>query len=155
MLVAKRRRVRCLLLALVLAGVGGCGGAFDATVEGVITLDGDPVPAGAIAFIPADGGPLGYARTDSSGNYEVFTGNEAGLQTGQYGVTVVARESPAETHSKLGGPAAPGKRITPPWYGSSRSSPLTYDVVLGSNEIDITLTSEAPADWKPKNRKRR
>ncbi len=155
MLVANRRPVRGLLWAFVLVGVGGCGGAFEATVEGVITLDGAPVPAGAIAFIPVDGGPLGYARTDSSGNYEVFTGNEAGLPTGAYGVTVVAREAPAETHSKLGGPAAPGKRLTPVWYGSSKSSPLTYTVKAGSNDFDIALTSEAPAGWQPKKRKRR
>ena len=135
--------------------LGGCGGAYDSTVKGVITLDGNPVTAGAVAFIPSSGGSLGYARTDRSGWYEVFTGNELGLPSGEYGVTVVAREAPKETHSKLGGPPPPGARITPPWYGSSKTSPLNYTVEPGSNKIPLDLTSEPPSGWKPPKRKRR
>ena len=144
-----------LCMAVACVALGGCGGAYDATVKGVVTLDGNPVTAGAVAFIPSAGGSLGYARTDRAGRYEVFTGNESGLPSGEYGVTVVAREAPKETHSKLGGPSQPGKRITPPWYGSSKSSPLSYTVEPGSNKISLELSSEPPPGWKPPKRGRR
>ncbi len=149
------RRNRNLLLASMLAAIAGCGGVYDATVEGVVTLDGNPVPAGAVAFIPSSGGPSAYAQSDTSGNYEVFTGMEAGLSPGEYAVTVVAREDPTAKQSNFEGPPPPGKQITPLWYGSSKTSPLKYTVEAGANDYDIALTSEAPADWKPQNRKRR
>ncbi len=151
----KNRWMGSLFLAFACVALGGCGGVYDSTVKGVVTLDGNPVVAGAVAFIPSGGGSLAYARTDQSGRYKVFTGNEVGMPSGQYGVTVVAREAPKETHSKLGGPPPPGKRITPPWYGSSKSSPLNYNVEPGSNVISLELTSEPPPGWNPPKGRRR
>ena len=150
----KKRRKQNLLLASALAALAGCGGVYDASVEGLVTLDGSPIPAGSVAFIPSSGGSPAYAQSDSSGRYEVYTGKEAGLPPGKYDVTVVARAAPTEKRSKSGGPPPPGKQITPPWYGSSKSSPLNYTVESGSNEIDIALTSVTPADWNPKGRRR-
>lgn len=154
MFVQKKRLPKTLLLLAVMVG---CGGRYDASVTGIVTLDDEIVPAGAISFIPVEKGPPAYARTDESGEYEVFTGNEAGLKPGQYGVTIVARHPPKENRSALGGPPPPGERITPQWYGSSRLSPLIYTVESGSNEINLELTSEPPPGWGPpkKNRRRR
>jgi len=153
--VPEYRWVGSLYLAFACVALGGCGGTYDASVQGVVTLDGNPVTAGAVAFVPDKGGSLGYARTDRSGRYKVYTGNEFGLPSGHYRVTVVARETPKETHSKLGGPPAPGKRITPPWYGSSKSSPLNYTVESGSNTIPLELTSEPPSGYRSKKSRRR
>lgn len=138
----------------VLATMIGCGGPYDSSVEGVVTLNGDPVASGAVAFIPAGGGPPAYALTDAAGKYEVYTGSEAGLSSGAYGVTVVAREPPKEKQSKLGGPPKPGKQLTPPWYGSSKATPLNFDVKPGSNDIDLELNSDPPPDWNPPRRRR-
>jgi len=149
------KRIRYTILALAAMVLSGCGGTYDASVEGVVTLDGNPVPSCSVAFIPAAGGSPGYARTNGSGKYEVFTGNELGLPSGEYRVTLVARENPTETHSELGGPPPPGKRITPPWYGSSRSSPLLYKVEPGSNDIPLELTTQPPPGQQPNQRQRR
>lgn len=147
-------KVKTWLVAVVLIATVGCGSAYDASVEGIVTLDGNPVPAGSIAFVPAQGGPAAYARSDQSGNYVVFTGREAGLPPGKYGVTVVARETPTEKYNKLGGPN-PGKQLTPPWYKSSRHTPLNFEVQPGSNDINLELSSEPPPEWNPPQRKRR
>ena len=153
MLVVTNRKFHYLLPALVVMGLSGCGGPYDASVEGMVTLDGSPVPSGAVAFIPTGGGPPGYALSDQSGRYEVFTGREAGLPSGEYSVTVVAREEPKEKRTKDGGPPPPGKRLTPAWYGSSTASPLRFTVEPGSNDIQIDLTSEPPHGQQPQRRR--
>jgi len=124
----------------------GCGGSNnEATVQGVVTLDGAPVPAGSISFVPAGGGTQAYAMSDESGNYEAYTGREAGLKPGQYRVTVVARERPATNHTETGAPAPAGASITPRWYASPETSGLSFDVKPGSNEINLDLNSQPPA----------
>lgn len=125
--------------------LSGCGSNSAATVQGVVTLDGAPVPAGSISFVPATGGAQSYAMSDESGNYEVYTGREAGLTPGQYRVTVVARERPKVNQTELGGPAPAGDSLTPRWYASPDTSGLTFDVKPGSNDINLELTSQPPA----------
>jgi hypothetical protein len=138
-----------MLAGSILFTALGCGGAYDASVSGVVTLDGNSVNKGAIAFIPESSGPAAYAQIDSSGEYNVFTGMEAGLPSGDYKVTVVSREPPETTHSKLGGPPAPGKAVTPPWYAMVGSSPLQFQVAPGANEINLELKSTPPPGYKP------
>lgn len=138
----------CLMLV-------GCGGTYDASVSGVATLDGSPLPSGSVAFIPNQHGPSSYAAVMSDGTFTVNTGREVGLPSGSYTVTVVAREKSIEDKSGRGLPPTPGKQITPPWYSSKNSSPLKFDVASGSNEINLELTSEAPPGWKPQPRGRR
>lgn len=124
---------------------GGCGGSNnEATVQGVVTLDGAPVPEGSISFVPSTGGAQAYAMSDDSGNYEVYTGREAGIKPGEYRVTVVARERPKVNQTESGGPAPAGASITPRWYASPETSGLTFDVKPGSNDVNLELNSQPP-----------
>lgn len=134
-------------VGMALFGLSGCGGPYDATVIGLVTLDGEPISTGTISFIPASGGAQGYAMVELSGSYEVYTGREAGLLPGDYKVTVVARE-PSTSPSEDGGPPPPGKPITPRWYASPQTSGLTFNVQPGSNEINLELSSTPPAGWQ-------
>lgn len=62
-------RLRQLIVATaLLSSAIGCGGAYESTVTGVVTLDGAPVQKGAVAFLPDSGGPPAYAQIDASGN---------------------------------------------------------------------------------------
>ncbi|MDA0253813.1 MAG: hypothetical protein O3A37_12030 [Planctomycetota bacterium] len=55
----------------VLAAVAGCGGPPQASVRGRVTLDGEPLAHGTIAFLPADGkGPTAGGLV-TAGGYEV------------------------------------------------------------------------------------
>jgi hypothetical protein len=139
---------RLLVITLALA-LTGCGGAYDATVNGVVTLNGQPLTRGNVAFIANDKAPA-YARIDSSGEYEVYTGREVGLPSGSYTVTVVSREPAAVERSELGGPPPPGKSLTPAWYANPSTSGLSYTVESGDNEINIELNSTPPPGWKPR-----
>lgn len=144
---------RIMLAALVCALVG-CENAYEASVNGMVTLDGSPVPSGVIAFFPKSGGPSAYARSDKSGYYTVYTGSEQGLPPGEYGVTVVARDRPEKTHTETGAPN-PGKQLTPAWYKSAVHTPLSFEVQSGANDIDLELTTDPPPDWKPPKSRRR
>lgn len=108
-------------------------------------MDGVPVPAGSISFVPSTGGAQAYAMSDDSGNYEAYTGREAGLTPGEYRVTVVARERPKTNQTESGGPAPAGASITPRWYASPETSGLTVDVKPGSNDVNLELNSQPPA----------
>ena len=142
-----------LVVSTVALSLVGCGGTYDASVHGVVTLDGKPLARGTLAYDSISEGPLCYGLIQSDGTYSLQTGSEAGIPSGQYKVTVVANE--ASTPSSGGGPPAPGKPITPPWYRTKTATPLEQAVQPGSNEINLELTSEPPAGWDPKKRPRR
>ena len=146
--------IACCFLAPV-SGLVGCGGSSsEATVQGVVTLDGAPVPAGSISFVPSTGGTQAYAMSDESGAYEAYTGRKPGLRTGEYKVTVVARKKPQVNQTEAGGPAAAGDSITPRWYASPETTSLAIKVEPGSNEVNLELTTQAPAGWRDPAKKR-
>jgi hypothetical protein len=146
------RRELLWMMGLLVATATGCGGAYDATVSGMVTLDGKSVNRGTVAFHPTAGGPAAYARVSDDGSYYVRTGREEGLPAGEYVATIVANEPPAESHTKLGGPPPPGKPITPPWYRTTKTSGLQFKVEPGDNEFNLELKSQPPAGWNPSRR---
>jgi hypothetical protein len=133
----------------------GCGGVYDASVSGVVSLDGSPLPRGTVSYNPTQPGPASYGLIGSDGTYEVNTGREEGLPSGEYTVTVVAKEETVIEDPNSSLPPKPGKTITPPWYRSKKTSPLKMTVESGTNQIDIELTSEPPPGWQPKKRRRK
>jgi hypothetical protein len=139
----------CVASSLLLTVVG-CGGTFDSSVSGTVTLDGNVVPRGTVSFQPKAGGPAAYAQISEDGSYSVRTGREVGLPSGDYYVTVSANEPPTVAQMADGGPPPPGKPITPQWYRTKSTSGLSFMVEPGSNEINLELTSQPPAGWNPR-----
>ena len=148
-----RRRLVAVAGCGAIVVISGCSGAYDAGVSGKVTIDGRVVPNGTVAFQPVAGGPAAYARIEESGEYVIKTGREAGLPAGEYQVTVTASEPSAVLQTEKGGPPPPGKAITPAWYRTKDTSGLKFTVNPGSNEINLELTSQPPAGWKPAGRK--
>lgn len=149
-----RKRFAIGYFIILLSGIVGCGGPYDASVAGLVTLDGNPIPTGSISFVPSQGGPLAYAIVNESGSYEVQTGSVTGLPAGEYKIAVMARKS-STTRSADGGPPPPGEEITPRWYASPETSGLIFNVEPGSNEINLELTSQPPAGWQDPARRGR
>jgi len=135
--------------SIVALCICGCGGAYDASVSGIVTLDGNAVPRGTVTYSPLQPGPPAYGEIAEDGSYSVRTGTEDGLPQGEYQVTVTAEEPPANARTAAGGPPPSGKAITPVWYRLKDSSGLKYMVESGSNTIDLKLSSTPPAGWKP------
>jgi len=132
----------------------GCGGSYDASVSGSVTLDGAPLPRGTIKFNPLAEGPASYGLVGNDGSYAIQTGREPGLPSGDYAVTIVANEPSVEQDPGSGLPPRPGKPITPPWYRSAESSPLKQRVEPGKNRIDLQLTTQPPPGWNPRGGRR-
>ena len=150
-----RKQISLVCVAASSLAWVGCGGPYDSYVSGVVTLDGSPLPRGTVSYNPAQPGPASYGVIRSDGSYVIKTGREEGLPSGEYTVTVVAKEESIPDETGEGRPPKPGKTITPAWYRSKQSSSLKYTVDSGSNEIDLELSSEPPPDWKPPRKRRR
>ncbi len=138
----------CVVAGSLLA-FAGCGGAFDSTAHGIVTLDGNAVARGMVSFHPLAGGPAVYGSIASDGSYSVYTGREEGLPSGEYAVSITAHEAPTAAATSQGGPPPPGKAITPAWYRMKETSGLKYTVKPGKNEINLELKTQPPAGWKP------
>lgn len=82
------------LLAGVLLVAGGCGKKL-VPVEGVVTLDGKPVPGAEVNCIPLSGGFPAIAETDDQGVFRIATTNQGqGVTPGEYRVMITCEEPP-------------------------------------------------------------
>jgi len=118
--------------------VTGCGG-MPASVEGLITLDGRPLPSATISFHPDAPGPVAYGVSRDDGAYSLKTGaKQTGLEAGSYRVTVFAMENSAK-------PEVDGKLRTPPLYGDPSTTPLRCQVAKGANRVPLALESAVKA----------
>jgi hypothetical protein len=121
--------VLCLLAALA-----GCSGQHDASVSGRVTLGGEPLDRGTVTFHPEGNGPTAYAAIQPSGEYQLKTGAEEGIPSGEYRVTVVATTPPPKE-----GPERPGTMITPPQYADPNQSGFRFTIEPGRNQVDLEL----------------
>jgi len=126
-----------LAAALVLSvGCGSPAGPELGTVQGTVTLDGDPLPDAVIQFAPNKGRPS-TGTTDANGHYTLqYTMDRPGAVIGMHSVRVTtARTTEGEDGTDQTTPEkVPAKFNT--------ESELTEEVTAGSNTIHIELTSE-------------
>ena len=127
--------VVALLLPLAI-GCGG-GGADLSSVEGTVTLDGQPLANAIVNFEPAEGGAARSSydgQTDAKGHYVLHaTASQKGAELGDYTVHItlpkLAKDDPnAKTAIKV-----PAKYNT--------QTTLTATVKQGKNKFDWPLTS--------------
>lgn len=138
--------VFCILLFTV--GLVGCGGN-PATVKGKVTLDGNPVTAGQITFVPDSSkgseGPQLIGTIDESGEYALYAGADDRVPVGHYKVTVNCPFRLDQGSSGSGeGPEKENNKDCdiPSKYGDVASTDLTAEVVSGAQEIPIELKSK-------------
>lgn len=128
-----------LLLAGVFAFAGCNFGAFN-PVKGKVTVNGQPLSGGDVAFYPAAAGGsqahiLGTIGPD--GAYTMTTNGRGGVPKGKYKVTI-------NTLSAAGGPATdPSKPLVPnqsAGYQPRRLANMRYE-----NQTQTDLTIEVPS----------
>lgn len=88
-----------LCVFAILGGVGCGGGAKTAKVEGILTLDGKPVPGATVIFMPvAQGGRSASGRVDEDGKFRLTTfSTDDGALPGEYKVVIRYSEGSKET----------------------------------------------------------
>lgn len=126
--------LRALLLSLIL--LAGCGSRADlGSVQGRVTLDGQPLGDAFVVFTPTSKGTTSYGRTDSQGQYEMyFSDDEKGAWIGENLVRINTGDV------GTGGAAGPRERV-PSVY--NRQTTLKADVKAGSNTFDFDLKANA------------
>ena len=87
------RRVTFPALAFTFAlTVGGCGPSYH-SVNGVVKLDGTPVPGATVTLVSDDGTTTYAGFTDDSGAFNVVGADSKGVLAGTYKVAVVKTPS--------------------------------------------------------------
>jgi len=111
-----------------------------ASVRGVVTYNGQPVPKGLVSFqtVAPDGrNATGIIQPD--GSYELQTENPRdGALLGEYRVSISARDD--EVLMYIPKKPVPPKRLVPEKYENPQTSNLTAIVESGSNTHNFDLT---------------
>jgi hypothetical protein len=163
-------RALALLLLPFLSAVPGCRQTGPAVefVEGVISLDGEPVADATVGFSPAGGsGPTAFGKTDDKGVFHLTTVQggrpQGGAPVGEYIVTVkkwrnrLAELGPRPDPSDAAFAAwsrreqellaMPPDYIVPLDYGEKRTSGLKATVKPGRN-VGPEYRFELKGDFK-------
>jgi hypothetical protein len=137
------------LLALILAGCGGGWASLPReAVSGGVTVDGKPLAAGIVSFVPTDpNGPTQANITVMGGKYALA--KEQGLVPGKYDVKVSSgdeseekKESAAISNDSPGMPPIRPKDVIPPMY--NENTKLSAEVKANApNDFQFALTTTA------------
>ena len=152
------KEARWTWFSLFIAGcvAGGCGRASSGPslvpVAGTITLDGKPLSAADLIFVPQGDtkGQSGVGRTDSAGVYELLTPDRKykGAAVGSYRVVInklVKPDGSDYVPDPNAGPIDTGgfKELLPMAYSDMGESTLEANVPEGgSKAIDFKLSSK-------------
>ncbi|QDS86444.1 hypothetical protein EC9_06060 [Rosistilla ulvae] len=134
--------VSILLATLLLIVSAGCGGGSGLVmpetgeVEGIVTMDGQPLPNVSVVFQPQDD-PQARASmgvTDEQGHYTLT------YHTDKQGALIGSHKVSITTPSDAPDPSGQAKDPIPAKYNSK--SELVVEVQAGSNDIPLELTSK-------------
>jgi hypothetical protein len=100
------------------------------SVEGTVTLDGQPLANATVLLVPLEKGARATGTmTDEKGQYKLATpGNKAGIRPGKYKVMIAKNVF--------------GKSVLPARYSSVEKTLLVCEVAEGKNTIDFDLKSK-------------
>jgi hypothetical protein len=134
--------VGIIVSLFIFAFVSGCGGSkyeLDVNrVDGVVTLDGNPFNEVTVTFIPVDGGEMGFARTNATGEYQISALGgkpQGGTTEGEYDVIFDKLLPESDTGDKM-------KQYVPPKYLDAKTSGFKVRVEKGKNVFNFDLTSK-------------
>lgn len=141
-------RFGCLVVLVCVFVVSGCGKKLPpmAPVSGKVTVEGQPLSSGQVAFVPdvqvlgADkpieqsGAGLSAGQI-TNGEYKIYTAGKEGAPLGKYKVTVTPSMMPTGDAKKM--PASGFNRA----YGDPRNTPLMVEVVANpdAGRYDLKL----------------
>lgn len=134
---------------LVLLAMALWGGSEMATVEGMVTVDGQPVTAGRVVFRSADGKSTILANIAPDGSYRALDVPYVPMQVTVAGLTKMERvrvqrgvkgkksaESEARNKAVESSPKVPEK------YEDPDTSGLSFTATSGTNTYNIEIRSE-------------
>jgi hypothetical protein len=136
------------VLGAGLAALAGCGGREFAEVEGLITLNGQPLPDVEVVFLPDpeldNPGPRAGAYTDARGRYRLHVERppREGTVLGPHRVCII---DIAALPSPVGGPnpaEKPKVSRVPLEYNTAAKTPIRHvEIKPGKQTLDFNVKS--------------
>lgn len=125
-----------LVCTVLLAGCSGETGIPCAAVHGRVLQNGQPLSEAMVVFHPLDAAannaPRPMAYTNPQGEFALTTVKQGdGAPVGKYAITVELREQRPVGEETV----RDGRNLLPPKYAKPETSPLSFDVVEGTNEV--------------------
>jgi hypothetical protein len=121
----------------------GCGSSDWGYVEGIVTLEGQPVGPGTLIFEPAGpdrrSEPSAVGHLNAQGEYTLSAGEKIGASVGEYRVTIIGGDS-ASFAEEMKMPEE-ARSLIPARYQSSEAG-LTANVAPGKQTIDFELKKQ-------------
>ena len=123
----------------------GCAGGESrpsVELEGVVTLDGEPLPAGSIQFTSTKTGEAAYTNLDAGGHYQIeFPQADIGSE---YEVTVgPPQDADLDATAIVENPPEQVADLVPMKYRDRTTSGLSVVIETeGKNTFDFALTSK-------------
>jgi len=145
-----------LFLAFVAAGCSPAGIPTN-HVEGIVTVDGQPLEGATVRFVPAAAdGNVATGTTDAQGKYLLTADGglpQKGAIAGDYNITVVKMDIKDVVKPSAPGSKPPGEYdkpdvetiqtlITPKIYAEAGTTPLKATVAKGKNDIPLEMKSK-------------
>ncbi|MEW4562687.1 hypothetical protein AB1K70_09185 [Bremerella sp. JC770] len=130
----------CLLAALAVVPLVGCGSSGNSTVTGTITTtDGQVVTGGRITFTSVSPPVSASSRIAPDGTYELSSVEPGdGAPVGNYQVAIVSKIS-SVGGDRNGRSVATSKSLVHEKYADIETSELTAQVAPGSNTINFEV----------------
>lgn len=127
-----------IALLAVLAATTGCGGKpVHGEVEGVVRLNGQPLPNVFVQFLPETSGPRSSATTDEQGHYQLLCdNNQSGAVAGWHRVVLLDLNA---KRAAEGRPLPPNATRVPLRYGNALTTPLVLEVRPGSQTLPLDI----------------
>jgi hypothetical protein len=144
--IVRRRKLVCSLPIAALAASAivatGCsdGRPGRVPVSGQVLIDGQPLTAGNIKFVP-NGARASSGKLDAQGRFTLTCyDGEDGVVPGKHRAQISAME--VISASKV-------KWLAPPKYADFRTSELEFEITEPTDDLQITLTWEGSPPGKP------
>tara|TARA_R110002095_G_C4239429_1_gene238804 strand:- start:1750 stop:2250 length:501 start_codon:yes stop_codon:yes gene_type:complete len=140
--ISSTRQIGRVSFALMLMAIWSCSNGSGTPplgqVDGIVTLDGKPLPAAFIEFIPSQG-RVSWATTDSTGAYHLdYTNSKPGALLGEHKVKISTYVMPSPDSPNSGKP-----ELVPPQYNCKTT--LVADVTEETNIFNFDLVT---GGWK-------
>jgi hypothetical protein len=144
--------VSALAVAVVMPGMGGCGGPDDLpreAVSGSVSVDGNPVKVAVITFLPDSADvPTQGGGTVTDGKYSIPRAQ--GLVPGKYRIVITSPEDKPKVvvdeghnNNAPGMKPIPAKQVIPPQYNDKTL--LTAEVRAGVSNVFVFNLTSMPA----------
>jgi hypothetical protein len=125
---------RWLILSVaVLLGSGCSASGTGAHMQGTITLDGQPIPAGSITVLPLSGTGQPTGGQFTGGKYSLDN-----VPLGKVNVMLQASKETGETYDDNG----TTRKVTVPLIPAHYAAGIEKEIVSGKNEHSFALTSQ-------------